>query len=1338
MHLFPSVHSILMYALFVSLNFALFKFELHAEAHGQHQSWTRRHYRSPFIHNKDNNCSYNHWHISSTSPEVTNNNSHLHSNILNANVLLDNDDSNSLSQKSAFLQNTNLNFISTNKVVTTISKQYQYQTNTRPIQINSQQFKSSEIIIDKEPQDNESELKLQLECDEPLVCDDNAPLVCASDGYIYESICELRQRACRYWLPALRTVDSELCLKIFAQRENVTSHTTTNTNDEHDEIQQKFDARRARLFAQYLLELQRNQSNNNAIDDVNEDEDGHALPANSRSNELTGSREQEEEEEEGKEDEENQDHTHSELNQQQRLHIVHAGYEWLKLDCWHSVSHPVVWHRNGARLREHLLVSSADYEIVRSDGPYVRRQHRSRGRHHRLRRYRAAIVVETDNNTSREHIVTIENTPLVLHHVRTYMSANYTCHKLERSTTSQLRETINTHSLASHTVRVVSEPHVVLRPTRGVVRALAGGSTNFECQFETLGPTCASTFGVNLNNLNGGNNSNSTCDQLIVRWFLNDEEIVPHHDSQMSSAKVGAKVSSRASIIMGASRLRLDSLEPSDSGAIWCRTEVTPCTSDQSLYTIRPLVGAARVVLQVEQPAATNIGQLNDVDNSNDDDISQNDDNFIHGTTSENDLEDNNESNVSNSDEQLWVFHQSGITVYGDVDNTANVVYELASNAMLAPSSGQHHHTVGNNNKVTLCGGLSINEIVLCEWSTSATWWRPLNNGVELIAVGQPNLARVLVFNARTHQLEYVIRTQPYPQQLWTMAATATPFCKQQQQSMNKQQQQQQQKQKQKQKQKHQQQRARPTTNGAVVDAVDDAQHQQQKSQQLSCRNSMQQESLWVLAGQKHTTMDHSHRSQRAVIDHKHVQVFDLLPKDGAAASSSLSGIAGHIVDDRVHIVKSGVAFDRVRSLYVGVPAAAAALGVSLGAEANKGVGVTTNAAAAERGPYAYVAYTNEATLAKLDVTQRTYARLVYLRINNDSTTHSSVLTIPAAVVADSVRDTRRQYTLSLSSSGERETTQCLPLTASVSAPNALLVVQCAPPVWGQLSVDTVSDTVIGYEPRIRAAQRLFVSPDHKYLLSVDTSTNGKSITSNGMVNNAPMGGSMVFVQTLTHGSVPTFQYDVRTTMTVLDCAFVWTNGYYSALLLATTTLYGQQQQTKMTSSSTFHSVDDQQSGAVRPTNRTNLTERHSNSNNNNLNDSNNHKRSNLEVLNLRLADGRVELVAAIAPSTGVNNNQNNDDESIAMFDDIRESIGDDDNGNGYEEDYGHDNQRLVARQSLRLQVSSQSKLASLAVGPTVYVLDTDEGRVRARLRPGTSNSTANISTIIWSSPSSV
>lgn len=206
-----------------------------------------------------------------------------------------------------------------------------------------------------------------------------------------------------------------------------------------------------------------------------------------------------------------------------------------------------------------------------------------------------------------------------------------------------------------------------------------------------------------------------------------------------------------------------------------------------------------------------------------------------------------------------------------------------------------------------------------------------------------------------------------------------------------------------------------------------------------------------------------------------------------------------------------------------------------------------------------------------------------------------------------------------------------------------LLVVQCRAPIThnliGQLVLDQLTSSRIEFNANIRA-QESYVSPDNRYLISIYTnltspkaaaessidksllSTEQKRKRSNQeQPNKQQHGQSIIYVQLVSTSGLK-LQYEIKTFLEISQCSFAWKDGYYAAIFVSS-------------------NRRDQQS----------------------------------EILSLRLADGRLELMARVPGLIS------------------------------------------ATRHKDQLIISSELQLAALSTNQGTYVVDLEDNRVSQSLR---------------------
>jgi len=135
----------------------------------------------------------------------------------------------------------------------------------------------------------------------------------------------------------------------------------------------------------------------------------------------------------------------------------------------------------------------------------------------------------------------------------------------------------------------------------------------------------------------------------------------------------------------------------------------------------------------------------------------------------------------------------------------------------------------------------------------------------------------------------------------------------------------------------------------------------------------------------------------------------------------------------------------------------------------------------------------------------------------------------------------------------------CEPINLVVAA-QGLLIIQCRR--VGQLVLDQLTHSKIEFNPNIRA-QKSYLSPDHRYLVSVNTysakhesttsSPNRRSVNSRASTastKQSASSSSVIYVQLVSVRGLE-LQYEIKTTLEISQCSFVWRDGYYAAIFVS-------------------------------------------------------------------------------------------------------------------------------------------------------------------------------------------
>jgi hypothetical protein len=117
----------------------------------------------------------------------------------------------------------------------------------------------------------------------------------------------------------------------------------------------------------------------------------------------------------------------------------------------------------------------------------------------------------------------------------------------------------------------------------------------------------------------------------------------------------------------------------------------------------------------------------------------------------------------------------------------------------------------------------------------------------------------------------------------------------------------------------------------------------------------------------------------------------------------------------------------------------------------------------------------------------------------------------------------------------------CQPING-IHTDHGLLIIQCQTPIThqlnGQLVVDQITDALIAYNVHVKA-QKSYLSPNQHFLVNV-------------LHNSSIPTATTIIVQRVTRTGLE-FLYDVRTSLDIVNCEFVWKNGNYDAILASGT-----------------------------------------------------------------------------------------------------------------------------------------------------------------------------------------
>ena len=146
----------------------------------------------------------------------------------------------------------------------------------------------------------------------------------------------------------------------------------------------------------------------------------------------------------------------------------------------------------------------------------------------------------------------------------------------------------------------------------------------------------------------------------------------------------------------------------------------------------------------------------------------------------------------------------------------------------------------------------------------------------------------------------------------------------------------------------------------------------------------------------------------------------------------------------------------------------------------------------------------------------------------------------------------------------------CQPIAASVISRRSggLVAVQCQTPVThqlnGQLILDQVTDAILSHNLHLNAHQS-YLSPDQRYLVNILHEHNNNSnnncidvtkchiiVGGDNQQHQPIINTSTIIVQRINDNGIE-FMYDVRTSLDIVSCIFVWKNGNYDLVLASGT-----------------------------------------------------------------------------------------------------------------------------------------------------------------------------------------
>lgn len=766
----------------------------------------------------------------------------------------------------------------------------------------------------------------------------------------------------------------------------------------------------------------------------------------------------------------------------------------------------------------------------------------------------------------------------------------------------------------------LAEPHVEIRPE--LQWSLAGSSAAFECLYDYFDTRSVKS---DANHDDQDKLGQSADDQmriglrlepeLALNWSkLNEGLIEPLGDSNKldrSSLPGGslAQISGRAHLSIASSRLTLENLSDNDSGSFVCSVGAR-----QSNF--ETLWGQAKAQLKVQARPEELAEQQAGLPPAS----------------------------------YLWVFHENGISVYRlprDDGQEMELAREITGHSQVDANVD------GNWNQLTLCGGLNPDQVVICEWSDNA-----LHLDVDFadsksadrryIYVGQPNLNRVVVLDGKAIEIVAIINTEPQPRKLFLYKPNRVHLSK------------------------WVRRRLSPSVNARWLKAAGSHAHPLEVDWQTAraeneiadkarrrarsrrsapaTPSKLLQLDIWLLCYGQPLVLDPEEPAsdERAPDESAQLylsgapsddanrtswsrQVLPFTPRIGSAWASGSPQVWPNSKESRlrnrksVHIIQSTFFADaqpagsRVRTAPDDVP-------VELESETSWQQNASAHLSALDRFKRFTVLTSHHIlagsrtagayfSLPPFDLVQelmvparpRAFSREPRYQVHHAYVSHY---------------DERRLFRVSMDEyryEREIDLQDCDPLSLLSSA-QGLLVVQCRAPIThqliGQLVLDQLTSARLEFNANIRA-QESFISPDNRYLLSIYTNYSSPSSPAG-----FKQGSSLIYVQRLSASGL-LFQYQIKSTLEIMQCAFVWRDGYYAAILV-----------------------------------------------------SSNHQEEQSELLSLRLADSRLELLARVPGTVS-----------------------------------------QLGRRKDQLLVADELRLAALATNRGTFVVDLEDNRVSQSLR---------------------
>lgn len=435
--------------------------------------------------------------------------------------------------------------------------------------------------------------------------------------------------------------------------------------------------------------------------------------------------------------------------------------------------------------------------------------------------------------------------------------------------------------------------------------------------------------------------------------------------------------------------------------------------------------------------------------------------------------------------QRLWIFHANGLSIYEGI--CGQPIHEIDGRDIVY------------QNSVTLCGGGVVGAGDASEVGGSCHWSEDVVVLHDRLYIAQPNLNRIVVFEASQLSVLQVIATDAQPRRLWASekdgpggdqiwvlcdGSTGNYFVEESSVSWSS----------------HQ---AEEMGVGGGWSAPSDSSSGSESSSNSGGGGSSRYDFL----------------NEKYLKNRKTIQVVRLPEQQQQQQQSSTSekrSSRSRRQADVIHLQPVDGHFDLVYDLFM--PDHYESIFKSQAVAESEAGGASAESSQAQHlravmgaSPFAYASHWEERSLVKISL-----HRLEYL--------HSIRL-------AD-----------------------CQPISAAIISRRSggLVAVQCQTPVThqlnGQLILDQVTDAILTHNQHLNAHQS-YLSPDHRYLVSI---LHERLSGGNGSSQASPSNTSTIIVQRISDSGVE-FLYDVRTSLDIVSATFVWKNGAYDLVLASGT-----------------------------------------------------------------------------------------------------------------------------------------------------------------------------------------